>query len=319
MKTTFLICVIVFCTCLPGFSQGPPGPGLNAPAVYANRYTMADPWVNGVSVYQRNNPYYVPPALFDNFPLSRWARFYPIGAGEVGAEDWNLKHCQDSGLCYSSCQFKYMRNCHDFAWAPYMLDSLDSTYYDQCEAWWMGEGTNCSDYSSMPNLNWDNHSMTIAITSLAKNVSINAGYADYLFKLSDLENLFGTYVNPTETGFSAGQLLYSTDLTNYIQPIIPLPTCDLDVVDSCTFPQHSALLVGWIPVPYTDSSGNQYAAGVYVSKWGMGGLYFHRWGLFLIDPAYCDTQHLQVFVPDLGWGLFDGEGSGGYDIAVSPW
>ncbi len=322
MKTTFLICVILLADYTRVFSQGPPGPGLNAPAVWGFRYTMEEPFVNGVSVYQRNNPNYVPPVFFDNFPVARWARIYPLGARQWNiVEGQDIKYYQDIGLCYSSCQFKYMRNCHDFAWAPYMLDTLNSPqyYYDQDEAWWMDEGTNCADYMTNPNLNWDDQSMKSLITSMAKDDSINAGYADYLFKLSDLEGLRGTYVNDEETGFQVGQFLFPTDLVNWIQPIIPLPTCDLDTIGPCTFPQHSALLVGWIPVPYYDSSNNQYAAGVYVSKWGNSGLYFHRWGPFLINKSYCDTQHLQIFVPDLGWGIFNGEGSGGYNIVVTAW
>lgn len=162
-------------------------------------------------------------------------------------------------LLISSADYQFMRNCHDFAWAPFMM-CMCTTTPPQQEAWWMNN----------PAQNWIDGSMGNVATSAA----LPAGGGEYTFTTATIQNLWSFYTNP---------------FGDYIL----LPVSDLNAVNNTEVPAHSAVLFGITPASTPGSSH-----GIYVSKWGNTGLYKHRWGTGLVPPGYLTKSTLQIFAPN---------------------
>jgi hypothetical protein len=168
-------------------------------------------------------------------------------------------------LLFSEAEFEFIRNCHDYAWGPYMTCMCSpAPPGDQKECWWMND----------PSANWSDDSMWDAAVSVYR---AEDGTMEYLFNTSDLDWLPWAYYD--ETGY-----------------MIPLPTCDLSTLNDQ--PAHSALLVDWV----NPMESISYYGGIFESKWGFLGLFQHRWGLGYCPDSYCQANTLRVFAPDQGWG-----------------
>lgn len=172
----------------------------------------------------------------------------------------------------SVTQFEFVRNCHDYAWSPYMTTLWQRTTGNQKECWWMDD----------PRANWQDGSVQNLVTS--RNIIQNFD-KDYLFQTSDLDNIKYTYYNE----FGPCGRAYEIDF--------PFPVCPLDNLNE--IPAHTALLVAYTPTD-TDPS---YSYGTYRSKWGLLGIFEHRWGWGKVPYNYMRTDVLRIFVPYQGnWG-----------------
>jgi hypothetical protein len=186
--------------------------------------------------------------------------------------------------------FWWARNCHDFAWGPFMsclgCDPTTATETaadpdhagQQKEAWWMND----------PRPNWKDLSMEVKVVSVTGPKQ--QGQDEYLFTQAELDGLENLYYD------------------SFLFERIGLPVCNLDDLDA--IPGHTAVLVDYVAAP---QAGLAY--GIYHSKWGFGGLYKHRWGVGYISPAYDnETTSLRLFAPKLGWGS-----APPYDIWHTAW
>lgn len=98
-------------------------------------------------------------------------------------------------------------------------------------------------------------------------------------------------------------------LQNNPRGMIGLPVCPL--VTRNDNPVHSAILVDWFE---PEAFGESISAGIFISKWGNGGIWEHRWGYGLCPDLYCpSTALLHVFVPNNNWGGLM------YWVFYSPW
>jgi hypothetical protein len=170
----------------------------------------------------------------------------------------------EAELLVPAVQFIFKRNCHDYAWGPFM-SCMCTTGGEQREAWWMNE----------PGANWSDGSMVDGVLSVQGG--LGEPTADYLFNSTDLLSL--------------------NSYTDVLNNRIGLPVCPLASLNDV--PVHSAVLVGWFepdPVGLPDLS-----AGIYVSKWGEFGLYRHRWGIGYVPDGFLDATLLRVFVPNPPW------------------
>lgn len=261
-----------------------------------------------VSVSQENNPFYHQARPPTNAPSTKNdLRNYYQDVDTLQAFSF-------SGFCtiMGGTAYMYKRNCHDFAWGPWMLDGppIIGATYAQHEAWWMGEP---NDATSWPYKNWQAADGSFKVGAIGTKDT----NGEYTFSLASLQGFIGNYINSTATPFAPAPPFYSLPsppnaLTAAFRPIIPLPVCPLTnsvPMASTEWPVHSALLIGWIP-----TADNSNAHGVFVSKWGNMGVYVHRWGVTYCDSTYCNASNIYVFVPWKGWGS-----PPPYNIVVTPW
>jgi len=179
-------------------------------------------------------------------------------------EDQRAGTLKDMVVVKSVLDFQWDRNCHDFAWAPYMSCKC-GTAGGQPEAWWMND----------PSANWVDQSMEQKVVSVVG--AGQGGEIEYQFNRWELDAL------PD---------LYYDDL---FFELIDLPVCPLDNLSQV--PVHSAVLIEW-----HDSTNDGLAYGVYLSKWGHNGLYRHRWGIGYCSQLYEKAaSSLRIFAPKLGW------------------
>lgn len=162
-------------------------------------------------------------------------------------------------LLVSTYDYQFKRNCHDFAWAPFMM-CMCNTAPPQKEAWWMPN----------PALNWLDGSMV----NVATSAPLPAAGGEYSFTTATIQGLWSWYTNP---------------FGDYIL----LPVSNLNAVNDTEVPEHSAVLFDIIPAA---TAGSSY--GIYVSKWGNNGLYKHRWGTGFAPPEYMTKSTLRIFAPN---------------------
>jgi hypothetical protein len=264
--------------------------------IYGRRCTFKDLGTR-VTVWKQSNKAYLSPPSADT----------------VLEADRELTHIglyPDATLLVSGIQYQFRRNCHDFAWSPWMFwenypdrvawvgapdyllgPTFTTLAYNQLgpqkEAWEMGH-SDVEGKEFTPRPNWQDGSFVDAAQSQYRP---GEWYnLDFLFATSALDTL--QYEYPDMLGSMNG-ILQSNPRT-----MIGLPVCDL--ADPNTIPQHSAVLVDWFTPAGFPSS---VSAGVYVSKWGEGGVWLHRWGYGLCpDDLYKSTEQLHVFAPSSAWG-----------------
>lgn len=160
-----------------------------------------------------------------------------------------------------------------------------------------------------PSPNWRDGSLAVttmssAYTSDDGKVYTHVNHLDeiqeYLFDAAKLNTFSNTYY---------GVLGPAVDANDFIG----LPTCTLDDVNFIQPAAHSAVLVAWFTPPNVDQ---QYFAGIFVSKWGIGGLWCHRFARGYCPDEYFQTFHLSVFAPvGTDWD----DNSPPYLIDYSPW
>lgn len=186
-------------------------------------------------------------------------------------------------LLVSGKDYQFARNCHDYAFAPFM-SCLCSTAGPQKEAWWMEPKTYPVQSVSV-NRNWLDTSMEEVVTSYRGVIDPGD---EYLFTTADLQDLPSRYQDNLEFKY------------------LPLPACPVEDPASFMPPAHSAILVSWFDV------GGGYSAGLYKSKWGIDGIYLHRWGEGYCPPIYYQSSQLRVFAPKAPW-------SSPFGIFHTPW
>ena len=168
----------------------------------------------------------------------------------------------------SVTEFEFIRNCHDYAWSPYMTTLWQRTTGNQKECWWMED----------PRANWQDGSVQNLLTS--RNIIDYPYDKEYAFETEDLDNMIFSYFNPW-----------------FWFDRFPFPVCPLDNLDHQ--PSHSALLVGYTRTDVDPA----YSYGIYWSKWGMLGIFEHRWGWMRVPLGYMNADVLRIFVPYQGnWG-----------------
>ncbi len=119
-------------------------------------------------------------------------------------------------VVHSIAEFQFMRNCHDYAWSPYMSSMWDQgTEGDQKECWFMWD--NRSEQPEPFTRNWSDGSVTNKVTSRAFDPVLDN---EYVFSNSDVQQL-NDYID--EEWFP-----------------IPFPVCPLDSLDAV--PAHSAVV-----------------------------------------------------------------------------
>jgi len=267
-------------------SQAPQTPCMPLPVADSNfRYLHDTAWWVPVQRYAFTKDWMKRAALDEVV----FAKTYPEATLLVSYQDFNLFGPSP-----------HTRNCHDYAWAPFMTDDFENTVAgSQREAWWMcdpspnwlGPGTPPLKVvaTSSAYIGWDDDVHTqIDITN-------SGSIMEYLFDTTQLDNLEDTYYD---------ELAY----------FIGLPTCPIDDIHSGIVPLHSAVLVAWFTPPTVDP---KYVAGIFESKWGLGGIWQHRYGCgYLPDVQYVSAFHLQVFAPSgVDWPYQ----SPPYIISYSPW
>ncbi len=167
-------------------------------------------------------------------------------------------------LVFRGDLYDYARNCHDYAFGPYMSCCPGGQFISQKEAWDLQD----------PRWNWADGSMVNVVASVFAPQAVGEDYTFYTADLSPLPSLY-------------------YDVT--VQ-MVPLPTCPMDTLDQN--PVHSAILINWFTLPGTMSD---YSAGIFISKWGDWGIYQHRWGPAFLPDIYCNTSTLRIFAPRPGW------------------
>jgi hypothetical protein len=200
----------------------------------------------------------------------------------------------ESRLLVSAADFIYRRNCHDYAWGPYMSCMCSYWPAPQTEAWWMND----------PRANWLDSSLVgrAAAVKIAMDTAQNwrrddaRGY-EYAFSGTVIDSLRAYYIDPLA------------------QPI-PLPTSDV-INTTGDYPSHSALMIGVADTRLVLDTNGVPQTGylcMFQSKWGQQGLWQHRWGTPFCPPLYCQKPSIQVFAPGTGWG-----DAPPYLIYPSPW
>lgn len=211
------------------------------------------------------------------------------GVHILDAEAQSLIDFPEATLLLSSYQYIYERNCHDYAWGPWMSLPSETSLGPgvQVQAWWMNN----------PSENWLDGSMTNVVTSYMKGWGpadgVVSGITDYLFDTSDLDWL--------------PEMYYTWPFAEFVG----LPTCPLD--DFAQNPSHTAVLTDWFSPEETQ--GTMYA-GIYQSKWGEQGIFQHRWGWGYCPPDYCNTASLRIFAPNYAW---EENQDASYYVVYSPW
>jgi hypothetical protein len=141
-----------------------------------------------------------------------------------------------------------------------------------------------------PRSNWQDGSMVDAVQSIAGPMGESAEVTDWLFNTDDLDELQYGFVDMY--GSMSGILQYNR------RNMIGLPVCD--PVSANGIPVHAAVLVDWMTAP---GMTPDKSVGIFISKWGNGGVWMHRWGYGLCPGEYCvDAEQLHVFVPSNDWG-----------------
>lgn len=239
-----------------------------------------------VEVLRITSQYYIPAG---GIPTVDAGRILDM-EGKIG------KQYPEATLLMSCTKYKYGRNCHDYAWGPYM-SCMCSAAGDQKEAWVM-QNLDMSIRNYGVHLNWQDTSMKNIVTS----VGIAPG-GDYLFRTGQVAPLVAPFF---------GSPYYDT----FGNPI-HLPACPINDPDNVgrEEPTHSAVLVGTaFAVPLLP----EFSVGIWQSKWGAYGLYRHRWGLGFMDPGNApnpSTTKLRIYAPKPPWTF----GSPPYFVIHSPW
>jgi hypothetical protein len=229
--------------------------------------------------------------------------------------DWEqtqLTKYPETELLVSGTAYMFSRNCLDFAWGPYMgpvqnvwlpQGAGPQPLVPQGQAWWMGDlGLQAQGYETLPRANWKEQSpsMVDAVQS-QQGPGAAPEVLDFLFNTADLNPL--QYEYEDMLGSMSGILEYNP------RNMIGLPVCNLATLDD--IPVHSAVLIDWLT---PGGMAPNISAGVFISKWGNGGIFKHRWGNCLCPDDYCDnTKKLHVFVPSSAWGGLM------YWVYYSPW
>ena len=303
MNKNHLILVATLLLSLASVQAGDPDP-LNHEILYGRRCTFKDnsPNLRTAVWRQKNRAFFsgiIPAALT------------PDAAAQLDREKTQQALYPEATLLVSGTQYKFRRNCHDFAWGPWMHwegypnsvawdcgypnhfsgPNKDTFGYGvlgpQKEAWTMSDAGNGVEYT--PRQNWLDGSFDDAVQSQYRPGEEFA--PDFLFATSDLNSL--QYEYPDMLGSMSG-ILQSNP-----RNMIGLPVCDLADVNT-TIPEHSAVLVDWFTPAGIPSS---FCAGIYVSKWGDGGVWLHRWGYGLCpDDLFDFSEQLHVFAPSTAWG-----------------
>jgi len=232
----------------------------------------------------------------------------------------------EATLLVSATEYKFCRNCHDFAWGPWMTwegypynmawcGPITNIFFGfpralysyselgpQKEAWLMGsEKLESIHIETSPRSNWQDGSMVDAVQSVAGPMGESAEVTDWLFNTEDLDAL--QYEYEDVFGSMSGILQYNP------RNMIGLPVCD--PVSPNGLPVHAAVLVDWMTAP---GMTPDKSVGIFISKWGNGGVWLHRWGYGLCPGEYCvSTEQLHVFVPSSAWGGLE------YWVFYSPW
>ncbi len=185
----------------------------------------------------------------------------------------------ESRLLVSAVDYMYLRNCHDYAWAPFMSCMCIGP---QPEAWWMND----------PRANWLDGSMV----QRATGVKMVREYWDvwrrdevrgyeYAFRPDEIDPLQFLYYNP-------------------LGELIPLPVTNVGDVGAITS-GHSTLLDGVTTSVLAIDENNQLVTFYlcrFRSKWGALGIWRHRWGTPFCPPLYCASGTVRLFAPGAGWG-----------------
>jgi len=167
-------------------------------------------------------------------------------------------------LKHSVTEFRFLRNCHDYAWSPYMSC--------MCNPGPLGGQKECWEMAN-PSQNWIDGSVTNLVSSVG---DVNH---EYVFNTSDLAQLD----------------IYTDEFFDWL---IPFPVCPVNTAND--FLDHSAIALRFVPT----ASNWTYSYGIYWSKLGNLGIFEHRWGPQNYpaggwNPAY----PLRIFVPNgKGWG-----------------
>lgn len=216
---------------------------------------------NNVAVFRDHNP----PSL------AGWQQAGGIGTppdlAQMKVEEFNCVWVYHAQIYVSLASYQFIRNCHDYAWSPFMsCMCFPPPDGDQKECWWMLD----------PRMNW--RESPPSLINLITSSLLLGPDTDYLFSDGDLPNLAG----------------YQNDLGEHI----PFPVCPLWTLDQN--PPHSALLIFDELVENLSVPG--YSYGQYRSKWGFAGIFHHRWGPGYTPPIY-NVGPLRIFVPGpSGWG-----------------
>jgi hypothetical protein len=171
-------------------------------------------------------------------------------------------------------EFHFDRNCHDYAWAPYMSCMCNPTPPgDQTGCWVMGD----------PSQNWRDASVRGDLVRSVKTQTIY--YKEYVFNTSDLQGLHDNYYDE----FGAPQDPHEFG--------IPFPAC---VVFADNTTGHSGVAMRFVPIPLDET----HSYVIYSTKYGNLGIFEHRWGPPYLGIPYNEDLPLSIFVPngnDWGW------------------
>lgn len=164
----------------------------------------------------------------------------------------------------SAVNWQYLRNCHDYAWAPYMTDDFYSEgYVTQTEAWWTDDPTrNVADRS-------------MKVWCMSQGVYDG----EYYFLKSDLDALAAQYQDAT------GHLLQVP--VSYDQGFIGL------------VPDHGGYVLSYSTITGLDP---QYVVLLVASKWGREALMVHRWAEWGCPyPVDQLAAPLTIYVPNYNY------------------
>ena len=219
---------------------------------------------------------------FDPFSSVEVFRLYPYitSGGYISGADYEYvseqekeygKIYPESRLVLSGLAFPIERNCHDFAWGPWMSPA-NFPAYSYREAWWMND----------PRTNWFDNSFVLASTAFkVYKTSLAHSYTGFTSDGS-VGTCFEYLFDPTVIN-----ALPQYYCDSNVDPCF-LPVSDIDA--GLNVPKHPALLgyVGSGPnkhynaggvVYNTPANSQSFQSGCrceFVSKWGIYGIYRHR-------------------------------------------
>ncbi len=179
-------------------------------------------------------------------------------------------------------QSKFLRNCFDYAFAPFMSCCPGGQQLEKREAFWMGWGPTA--IIELPNWNWKDGSMKLSSTATK---SAPTQPFEYIYDQAEVD---------------AVRVIYNDTFGNPI----PLPVCNVPTED--VLPDHAAFLLS---VHTSDKLPAGKCYGLYQSKWGAGAFYIHRWGAGFCPPIYCNQPSIRLVVPN--WTASQ------YPVNLSPW
>ncbi|MGO9200719.1 MAG: hypothetical protein ACLQM8_09285 [Limisphaerales bacterium] len=223
------------------------GAGAQTVTATDNRYTF---YFNPVQALRMPNP-----AYWDGISRQSVATLLELMVEAILADTYP----EAVGLS-DAVNWQYLRNCHDYAWQPYMTDDFYSEgYVTQTEAWWTED----------PTRNFTDGSMRFWC------VSQGVYDGEYYFLKSDLDAL---------------KQQYQDVFGNLLQ----VPVC-YDPGFFGFVPDHS----GYVATYSTVAGLNpQYVVLGVISKWGGGPLMVHRWSEWGGPYPVDQSAPLAIYVPN---------------------